>query len=207
MPLSAWDKLRVTVSFQNDECGDVQNVFYLRAASASADSDSAIVSAIGGWLDIAYSYLNGASNLNSPFSFKTDVVEKVGGVVKIVRTLGEAPLTITSPPAGTGSALPTFVSPYVSFKTAEPRVKKGAYPLTWTESATDTNEWTSAIVAALASFASVILAGRSLSDTSLISGVISTVRDGEGDGFYPLISAVASELVGRMGRRKKYRGS
>jgi len=102
------DVIRVSARFAMSSGQDHVNVFHYQTDPFGATEDDAtVMSEIHDQLDSAYSNITAhLSNTASPVDLKFDIVEFIGGVETIVRNLGLIPFDVTTPPGGTGEALP-----------------------------------------------------------------------------------------------------
>jgi len=176
MSVKDGDYHRVTVSYSLPQSSIMQNVFDLRWSEidpGAEPTDGQAVTAIKGWLDVMYGYLEPyLSTALSTFEIAVDEItwDDIKKLWEIVRRVGEETLTLT--PAGATDVLPVQNAALVTYDDGiyrDHKAKKFIGGLVEGDN-TATGVMGAALIAALADFS--------------VTGLLNVIISSAGDSMY-----------------------
>lgn len=176
MPVSDGEILRLAVRCKRSDEGDVVNVFHCRADLTAPQPDLDVLVAVQSWMESAYASIESHIPADqNPIDIKVDVIQLIGGVVRIVRNVGTISWGGVFDPSGAGEALPRGIAVLVFFLTTVGKVFARKYLGSLVESATAGDSIVGAVSTAAGQFVTTILAGKTFNvSEKLTPGVLST---------------------------------
>ena len=205
MTVANGEVLRLAVRCKRGDEADVVNVFHALADFTAPQPDLDVLLAAQSWMESTYapieSYIPADQN---PIDIKVDVIQLVGGLVKIVRNVGTVSWGGVFDPTGAGEGLPRGVAALVFFLTTVGKVFARKYLGTLTEAATAGDSIVAGLNTALGQFCTTILAGKTFKTTEKLEPGILSTRTLQ---FEPFQSARVRSRVGYQRRRAPGVGS
>lgn len=84
---------------------DIVNVYHFQNVGSNDTPDANVLADMATYMDVAYANINAqVPGSQQPVDIKIDVVELIGGVVKIVRNIGTISWGVTYNPTGSGES-------------------------------------------------------------------------------------------------------
>jgi len=177
MTVSVGDVIRVSARQIGSAAQDLVNVYYLQATSGSPDGDENVITAVQAWMDTVYAAMEDSiSNVVEPFDIKIDVVDFIGGVLKITRNIATVAWGGGYVPASAGQPMPAGVAALIILRTLVGKVFGRKFIPGLEETGVQGDEVIATALSRLATLAANILAGFSTSGSVLtfLPGVMST---------------------------------
>lgn len=95
--------VRAAIRQKSADGTDIVNVFHFQAGGSGSAAAADVLSGLASWADALYATINGqVPGSQTPVDIKADIVELIGGVVKIVENLGTISWGVAYNPSGTG---------------------------------------------------------------------------------------------------------
>lgn len=205
MPLNAGDVVRTAVRFADTQGNDHVNVWHWEASAAISDADAAIRAAIATWVENSYSALSAnLSNLITELDVKVDVVDFVGGVITVIRSLGVEPFTLTTAPTAGADPMPPGVAALLKLLTGIGRVYGRKFIGMFTETSQINGILAAAFQTNLGTLGAAVLGGiGGLTGGVLNGGVLSEKLT----SFVQFTGYDVSDVVSYQRRRRQGSGS
>jgi hypothetical protein len=205
--VSNGDVLRVACRTNLESAQDCVNVYHFEAQFFSDQDDSDVLAAIVDKMQTAYSALNpNISNLVDVIDIKVDVVEFIGGVLKIVRAVGLVPWSGGAfSPTAAGEALPPGVAGLVKFLTGIGKVYGRKFIGGIVEASQAGGVLGSGFLTQLGTYAAAlmvpieVISGANLLQLGVMSSKLAT--------FVPFLSVDVTDIVAYQRRRRPGSGS
>jgi len=200
MSVTDGDIIKGVLEFESLEGVIMQNVFYFLADFLSDELNSAVVSAVEGYLEDLYNALS--AYLEDGFTINPGDVDKVAWDAgeskwKVTQKLGQATPTITH--TNTADPFPAQVAPVLVANTDRPTSKGRKFIMGCVEAMADHSYLETAAVTAMANALAHYIADETVSGSNVLSP--GTIRKAA-NTFLPFNDGAVNGVVGTQRRRK-----
>jgi len=182
---------------------DIVNVFHFIHDGIMAVQEEDVLSNLATLIDTNYATLNAViSNLQDPNDLKVDVVDWIGGALKVIANIGTTSWGDTYNPANGGESLPTAIAALILRRTSLGKSFGRTFLGGLVESDTAGNDLSGAgVIEDFADFAATCLDSFSVSGQDFVPGIPSAINF----GFRLLTeAALGTELAVQRRRFRRY---